>query len=254
MLKRYLENKYTKWYYSIIEKAQARGFPNRRIAKKILGNIDDHHIIPKSIGGTNNRDNMVYLTLREHYIAHRLLIKMTTGDDKSRMFYAFWRMSTTGRYKLSSRTYEIIKNQNARSHSERMSGTNNPFYGKHHSPETVENIKNRNRLYRWSEDTRARMIGKTSGDKNGMFGKNHSDEAKSKMSAAATERECSQETKNKISKSLKGKPLAIHGHTTTCPHCNKTLDLGNAKKHHFDNCKINPDYIPKDKKIYKIKE
>lgn len=28
--------------------------------------------------------------------------------------------------------------------------------------------------------------------------------------------------------------------TTECPHCGKVIDLGNAKKWHFDKCKLNP--------------
>lgn len=38
-----------------------------------------HHIWPKSLGGTNLKDNMVYLTLREHYIVHHLLSKIYDG-------------------------------------------------------------------------------------------------------------------------------------------------------------------------------
>jgi len=35
-----------------------------------------HHIIPKSLGGNNDHENLVVLWYREHYIAHRLLVKM----------------------------------------------------------------------------------------------------------------------------------------------------------------------------------
>lgn len=35
-----------------------------------------HHIIPKSVGGTDEYDNLVRLTIREHWIAHCLLYKM----------------------------------------------------------------------------------------------------------------------------------------------------------------------------------
>lgn len=34
----------------------------------------------------------------------------------------------------------------------------------------------------------------------------------------------------------------------TCPHCNKMFDHGNYKQHHGDNCKLNPNYVPKSKK------
>lgn len=32
-----------------------------------------HHIIPKCMGGTNDKDNLIDLYAREHFIAHKLL-------------------------------------------------------------------------------------------------------------------------------------------------------------------------------------
>ena len=32
-----------------------------------------HHIIPKCLGGTNNKDNLIDLYAKEHFEAHRLL-------------------------------------------------------------------------------------------------------------------------------------------------------------------------------------
>lgn len=49
--------------------------------KKSAGRIftsgihERHHIIPKSIGGTNDTSNIAILTYREHFIAHWLLTK-----------------------------------------------------------------------------------------------------------------------------------------------------------------------------------
>ncbi len=40
------------------------------------GYIERHHIIPKSIGGSHDPENMVKLTGREHWIAHLLLHKI----------------------------------------------------------------------------------------------------------------------------------------------------------------------------------
>lgn len=57
-----------------------------------------HHIIPRSMGGTDESDNLVKLTFREHFIAHLLLVKITTGIDKERMARAVLLM---GRYKTS---------------------------------------------------------------------------------------------------------------------------------------------------------
>ena len=52
-----------------------------------------HHIIPKSIGGTNAKNNLVKLTLKEHLIAHKYLSKMSTGTKKDKMENALARMS-----------------------------------------------------------------------------------------------------------------------------------------------------------------
>lgn len=63
----FLDNKYTKIYYKIVEKASKR----ENIS---IGEI--HHIIPKSMGGSNKKDNLVKLSFKEHYICHLLLTKM----------------------------------------------------------------------------------------------------------------------------------------------------------------------------------
>lgn len=35
--------------------------------------LDKHHIIPRAKGGSNDKDNIVFLTREEHLQAHRLL-------------------------------------------------------------------------------------------------------------------------------------------------------------------------------------
>ncbi len=77
----YLTNKYTKWYNNIILTAKARSLLK-------IGYSEKHHIIPKSLGGNNSKDNIVALTAREHYVCHLLLPKMTTGKDRNKMAYA----------------------------------------------------------------------------------------------------------------------------------------------------------------------
>jgi len=58
---------YLKHYIKLIKKSK-----NRTIIDK--KEYELHHIFPKSIYGNNNKT--VYLTLREHYIAHKLLWKI----------------------------------------------------------------------------------------------------------------------------------------------------------------------------------
>lgn len=74
----FIDNKYTRWYYNIITNAQLRILP-------VDIYIEKHHILPRSLGGTNIDNNLVKLTAREHFICHLLLTKMTTGQNKHKM-------------------------------------------------------------------------------------------------------------------------------------------------------------------------
>ena len=102
----FLKNKYTSYYYSIVYKAQARETSLSQYTEK-------HHIIPKSLGGTHSKDNLVKLTAREHFVCHLLLLKMLQGNSKYKMAFALNRMLTSGskhsRYIPSSRLYELSR-------------------------------------------------------------------------------------------------------------------------------------------------
>lgn len=114
----FIKNKYTKWYNSIISIAQQR---------TTEGYVEKHHIIPKSLGGSDKKSNLVTLTAKEHYICHLLLTKMTEGLAKRSMWHAAWKMINQKRdyqhrYKVSSRMYESIRIANARALSESNKG------------------------------------------------------------------------------------------------------------------------------------
>jgi hypothetical protein len=49
----------------------------KRKANPATGYVEKHHIIPKSLGGSNDSANLVVLTGREHWVAHLLLWKIT---------------------------------------------------------------------------------------------------------------------------------------------------------------------------------
>lgn len=98
----FLNNKYTNWYFNIIEKAK-----NRNFFDIVEGEI--HHIIPKSIGGTNKKENLVKLTYREHYLCHLLLTKML--EDKNLIIKMCWalHMLTFSKTIFNSNQYEISR-------------------------------------------------------------------------------------------------------------------------------------------------
>jgi len=103
----YLQNKYTRWYYSIIQKAQTRVLPNNTY-------IEKHHIIPRGLGGNNSKLNIVNLTPREHFVCHLLLTKMTEGNNLYKMRHALGMITNIkrigqGRYVPSGRIYEYVR-------------------------------------------------------------------------------------------------------------------------------------------------
>jgi len=72
----FIVNKYYVWYFGII---------NHRINNTPDGYTEQHHILPKCLGGTNNKSNLVRLTAREHFVCHLLLVKMTVGEYNTKM-------------------------------------------------------------------------------------------------------------------------------------------------------------------------
>ena len=188
-----LQNKYSKWYYAIIDKALSEK------RKKFRSDIhyDRHHIVPTSLGGSNDISNKVWLTSKEHFVCHTLLVKCTTGKDKMKMACAWHRMATAKRY--TSKQYEVLRKQ----HTLMMSGENNPFFGKSHSNETKERLRKANAgksinvgAYR-SPEQRAKISTSLKGRKNPAASK------------ALTGRKLSEETKLKISIAGKGKVFSM---------------------------------------------
>jgi hypothetical protein len=107
MINSFLLNKYTKWYYNII---------NSRRDNLVEGYSERHHIIPKSLGGTNHTTNLVALTAREHYLCHLLLTRMTNGTDHTKMlraFNAFKMSSRKNPRNLTARQYDTIRQTTA---------------------------------------------------------------------------------------------------------------------------------------------
>ena len=64
---------------------------NRAKGRTLEGYSEKHHIIPKCMGGSDSKDNLVRLTAEEHYVAHQLLVKMYPDNDS--LVYALRRMS-----------------------------------------------------------------------------------------------------------------------------------------------------------------
>ena len=228
----YLQNKYTRIYFLIIEKAKSRTLPPEVY-------VERHHIIPKSLGGDNTKFNLVSLTAREHFICHLLLPRMTTGVHKQKMTFAAWaltmRKDITDR-KISNRTYQKLKEERAKL----LRGKPMPEKqrlnlirvntGKRCSEEKKAKIRETRKLQITTEETKIKMA-------KARIGKKHSPETIEKMQQSAKLKlPMSEETKTKI-KEARAKQI-IYTTQITCPHCGKTGGNRIMPRYHFDNCRL----------------
>lgn len=85
-------------YDEIILRSQIRGKPE--------GYSERHHIIPKSLGGSDNESNLTWLTGREHFIAHCLLARIYGGTQ----WYAVIMMKGQTPY-MNSRLYSKARKE-----------------------------------------------------------------------------------------------------------------------------------------------
>jgi hypothetical protein len=252
-------NKYKKWYNQIIS--------NGSNARK--SGYERHHILPKSLGGTDDKSNITFITAREHFVCHWLLIKIyPTGEEHWKMLNALRMMRAENpnqtRYhtKITSRVYAKLKDEYAKLQSKKVSGENNPMYGnkfyrsdqgKQSQRELVTGEKNGARQEQARKKITDSKIGKKrapfsqdwinklkdahSGENNSMYGKKHTEETRAKQSARATGRKQSEET-------IKKKADAIRGsrrEKQLCPHCNQSIAVNTYARWHGDNCKQNSE-------------
>ena len=178
------ENKYTKYYTLITNRAK-----NRSLTEY----TERHHIIPQSMGGSNDKDNLVDLTAREHFICHWLLVKMTEGDARGKMIYALRGMNANNEYQeryssyITARVYEKYRIEHSKVHSETMKGRTPVNKGRAMSDEQKALLRERAKA-------------------NHASGNIYSSESQQKRIAKVTGLKRTGETKLKLSKALKGKP------------------------------------------------
>lgn len=130
----FIDNKYTKIYYQIIDRAKLE------VRSKKDCYFENHHIIPRCMDGKET----VLLTAREHFLCHWLLCKMVEGEKKYKIFHAFSSMSLNSRKlkrKYTSRQYEIMRKYLSVAASYKMLGQTAWNKGKKCSVETKEKMK-----------------------------------------------------------------------------------------------------------------
>jgi len=203
---------YQKIYNQIINKAKQE---NRQKGNVVY--YERHHIVPKCLGGTEDKKNLVLLTAREHFIAHKLLCEIHPGDNK--LFFAYRMMAImkstdhTRDYKISLHEFERIRLQSNNRLQQVIS--ENPDWGKWNigkvrSEETKQKLRKHNLGKKQTDEQRLKNSLAHLGSNNHFFGKLHSIETRKKMSEAKKNKPgsrtgavLSEATRKKISESVK---------------------------------------------------
>lgn len=189
---------YIKVYNNIIDRSRNR---------QLLGYVENHHIIPKCVGGTDENWNLTPLTAREHFVCHMLLCEIYPKNIKLK--FALWNMCnmkslSQNRYIISSRTYQRIRID----YSNNTKGINNPCFGRKHTDEEKYKIS-------------VAMKGKYLKEKNPFFGKKHSKETIEIIKEKRLNQKFSDETRLKLSNSKKGKTSGRKGKINSEEHRRK---------------------------------
>ena len=267
----FLQNKYTNWYYAIVNNAISRGHiePN-----------EQHHIIPESFylkrkrqgslgwleGNPNDPSNLVKLTPHEHLVCHLLLPKMTIGPAKHKMLKAALGMSTLmgpkqERKRVTGRMYaklvEELRNSEIpesakinykragieRAKKRKDAGLEGTFKDKKHSTDSLLLMKlaaSRPKSKAWKDSASKNRKGSIPFNKGKTFeelyGEEKATELKKKVANVGEKngffgKQHSEEQRKKKSAEKLAAPKL------KCYHCLKEVDHMNYSRWHGDKCK-----------------
>jgi hypothetical protein len=211
----------------IIDRAKLRG-----LRKLELNTYDTHHIIPKCLGGTNDSNNLVLLTYKEHALIHLLLCYIY--PEHNGILLAYIMMSGSNKYNIS--TIANLKNKNNKIASQKIV-----------SEETKNKISKTLMGHIMTEKNRLNIITAKTGCKSWNSGIKCSAEYKKKLSDSHKGHIVSPETRAKLSLRNKGRIFTDEHKKKlseskigskpditkiTCNHCNTTVANWIIKLYH----------------------
>ncbi len=140
---------YLSIYNSIIANAKSADRRRRKHTDKKYIYYEKHHVIPKCVGGSDDVQNLVLLTAREHFVAHQLLVKIYTSEYK--LVFALRRMCSNNNtnHKRNNKEYEWIRKRIA----------------------IESSLMQKGKLGKGYKFPKGHHL--SDGEKNGMYGKNH---------------------------------------------------------------------------------
>jgi len=236
-----------KIYDTIIEKARLQ---NRKKLKKYNPEYiyyENHHIIPRCLGGGDEKENKVLLIAREHFICHKLL--MCIYSNNRDINYAFIRMAMDKKHnrKISSRDYAYAKQLFIPWNKGKINCYSEDTLQIWSNQRRGQPCKNKNTFCvkgrKFSKLHKDKLSVTKLGEKNPMFGK---DTWKTMNKRKIKCEYCGKETTpGNYSRwhgdNCKYNPsnlnIVRHHKKIKCPYCNREIGNNNYKKYHGENCK-----------------
>ena len=179
--------------------------------QSVDGYCEVHHIVPRSLGGSDDVDNLIRLTARQHFVAHWMLAR-ALGGSASR---AFFMMSNFGKYgKVNSTTYAIARQEYAEQVSQQLKGKPSqcPF----------------------SEETKQKM-------REAKLGRSLREETKQKLRIAMLGQKRGPEFAAKVSAAKRGKSNGRLGHIMTEETKQRIGDAQRSELNHMTGHKHSPE-------------
>lgn len=212
---------YQKIYDDLIE--SARSHP-------AIGLKERHHIFPRCLGGNDDKDNLVDLSPRQHYVAHQLLVKIY--PEHHGLKYAAYMMTIAPKGKRSSnRLYGWLRESYFKNRPQSRGMT-----GMKHSEETKEKMRKARSNQVLSEETKLKISQSKTGAKMSRETRRSMNEKRRNHPtwlSSFQNRSMPDSAKEAIGLANRGRKFPDQ----TCHVCGKTGAGPNMKRYHFDNCK-----------------
>ena len=227
---------YLNIYNTIIRRAQDR-------KKNNCDYYEKHHIIPRCLGGLNTKDNLVFLTAKEHFVCHHLLFKFYGGSKLAHAWYSMCRVGKGQETRLvNSRYFHLAKKARSKLLATDSRGSKNNFFGKKHTSKTKKKISLANKNRKKSHQEISNWVEK-------VASKNKSEDHRKKIGKKGMTM-----IQNTITKEIKRVPIDLIGdlydrsiwvnpkkitpeQKFKCHFCDITTTKANLKRWHNENCK-----------------
>lgn len=207
---------------------------------------ENHHIVPRSMGGNNSKDNLVRIPARVHFLLHWMLYRIYKTPSMALAWHSMCMDKFKNRYTSKSYAYArnaIVSMLTGRKLSEsHKNNIGKAMIGRIVSVETGKKIS-LSKIGKLRDDITKQKLSIS------HTGKILSDSHKENISKSHKGKLKSPEHRRNISNGKKGKPMSdiakynMSSHRKslpiiTCPHCNKSGRGNRMVAYHWDKCKF----------------